>query len=84
MAVQEIAEKIFVNIHSESTLRLTSSTDESNYHVEDEVQTRTINYFEELEMVGDWRDKSGHQYYALFRLDKLSYFSNRRPRMLPA
>lgn len=77
-AIQEIAEKIIVSIQSESTLQLTSNTENSNYLLEDKIQTRTINYFEDLEMVDDWLDKSSHHYYALYRLDKLSYKSNRR------
>ncbi|MCZ6900019.1 MAG: LPP20 family lipoprotein [Bacteroidetes bacterium] len=77
-AIQEIAEKIIVSIQSESTLQLTSDTENSNYLLKDEIQTRTINYFEDLEMVDDWLDNSSHQYYALYRLDKLSYKSNRR------
>ena len=77
-AIQEIAEKIIVSIQSESTLQLTSDTESSNYLLKDEIQTYTINYFEDLEMADDWLDKSSHQYYALYRLDKLSYKSNRR------
>lgn len=77
-ALREIAEKIYVNIRSESNLYLTYEDEYSRYALREDVKTTSTNFLEGYQKVSDWVDKKNDIYYVLFKLDKAVHERNRK------
>lgn len=80
-ATREIAEKLLVRISSTSSLQTKATDDSYSYLVNSDIQTQTINSFQDLRLEEDWLDPSNDTYYALYKLDVERYRESRKEYM---
>jgi|GEM_PF-5938128 len=76
-AIREIAEKLMVHVSSTSYLTSSATDDTYNYLLKSNIQSNTINNFEDLRLEADWTDRSSDTYYALYKLNKDQYEQSR-------